>query len=122
MDQQNQTSFPNPNEPIQSPANPNIYQNNLTDNNPRKFGPIIVITIIILIIIAVGIYLFSSKISTPDPTIQNNITVEENTPAITPDQNNVPETIAPVSNTDDDVNSLQNDLDMSIQGIEAQSI
>ena len=124
MDQQNQASFSNQNEPIQSQVNPNIYQNNLTDSEPRKFGPIIVIAIIVLIIVAVGIYLFSSQISVSSAT-QNNVTVtttQENTPAITPDQTNTPEVITPVSNTDDGIDSLQKDLDMSIQGIEAQSI
>lgn len=123
MDQQNQASFSNQNEPIPSPVNPNVYQNNLTDNKSRKFGPIIVITIIILIIIAVGIYLFSSQISTNSAVENNNaITTQENTLTITPDQNNVPEVITPISNTDDGVDSLQKDLDMSIEGIEAQSI
>ena len=125
MDQQNQTAFPNPNEPIQSPVNPNIYQNNLTDSNSRKFGPIIVITIIILIIIAVGIYLFSSQISA-NSTVQNNIAVEQTTPmttpAIIPDQTITPEVITPISNTDDGIDSLQKDLEMSIDGIEEQSI
>lgn len=123
MDQQNQTSFSNQNEPIPSTVNPNIYQNNLTENKPRKFGPIIVIAIIVLIIVAVGIYLFSSQISTSSAVENTNtITTQENTPTITPDQTNTPEVIAPISNTDDGVDSLQKDLDMSIQGIEAQSI
>jgi predicted PurR-regulated permease PerM len=129
MDQQNQ----NPYSPIQNNTafttpnqNPTSPTNNFSAPKPRKFGPVIAISIIILVIIVIAIYLFASQINVNSPT-QDNINTGANTISSMNDQNNTtinttPETIAPISNNADDINSLQKDLDSSIQGIDTQNI
>lgn len=125
MDQQNQFQAPNQMNSTWPPAqqsNPNPIMNNLPDNKPRKFGLIIIIALIIVIIIALAIYLFSSKMNS-NSALQSNTDTEVTTPVITQDQNNdTAKDIAPISNTNDDIDSLQQDLNMSIDGIETQSI
>jgi len=129
MDQQNQAPYyPNQNNttftaPNQNPSSP---INNSSVPKPRKFGPVIAISIIILVIIVIAIYLFASQITISSPT-QDNINTGANTLSAIPDQNNTtvdsaPETIEPISNNADDLNSLQKDLDSSIQGIDTQNI
>lgn len=66
MDQQNQAPYsPSQNNntftaPNQNPSSP---INNFSVSKPRKFGPIIAISIIVLVIIAIAIYLFASQIN-----------------------------------------------------------
>jgi hypothetical protein len=112
---------------------------------PKKFGPIIAILIVILVIVIVALYLLASSSSVRtfggaqedcvsgatdcidfrqiidnggleagQPVPQQNVNVTGGVP------NNG--TVAPITNTADDVDSLQADLDASISGIDAQSI
>ncbi len=130
MDQQNTYQPQSPIQQNQTPSSiPPINTTSVSYNSEknRKFGPIIAISIIILVVIIVAIYLFASQIG-PSTTTQDSVNTGANIISATPDQNTnttvnaTPQTIAPVSNTADDVNSLQKDLDSSIQGIDTQSI
>jgi flagellar biosynthesis/type III secretory pathway M-ring protein FliF/YscJ len=88
----------------------------------KKMGPIIAIAVAVVVIIAVAIYMFSSRYTVVNPTTQttetganvNNAVVEQNVPS--------PEAVMPITNTKDDIDSLQKDLDTSIDGLESSSI
>lgn len=89
----------------------------------KKIGPIIAIAIAVVVIIAIAIYMFSSRYTVVNPEAQttetganvNNVIIEQNT--IVPEA-----TVAPITNTKDDIDSLQNDLNSSINGLESSSI
>jgi len=138
MDQQNQVpSFGQQNtyspqsqtqqsQPTSSIPPINTTSISYNSEKPRKFGLIIVIAIVVLIIIAVGIYLFASSMSISNP-VQENITGTNTQPVITnqvveTQVNYTPQDITPITNNIDDINSLQKDLDNSINGLESQSI
>lgn len=119
-------------EPTQQP-NPSVSSGQIT-NNPspapvssvpnntpaehKKVGPIIGALIIVLILIIGALYLFASRINQEqvpvDTTVaENNL---NNTAAAT-----VPQTVQPVTNNADDVNSLQADLNASTNGLDNQN-
>ncbi len=76
---------------------------NQTNPQPtqKKIGPIIVIFIVVVIIIAIVIY---NLISRSDERVENTYS-----------------NIAPITNTTNDVESLQNDLDRAIEGLDSQT-
>lgn len=90
----------------------------------KKVGPIVAIAIAVVVIIAVAIYMFSSRYTVVNPTTQQTTETGANVNNAVSEQNIVtPEaTVAPISNTTDDLDSLQNDLDSSIKGLESSSI
>ncbi len=79
---------------------------------PKNIGPIIGTFVIILLLVITAIYLLASRVS-KEPTIQNTTTTTEN---------NIPtQTITPIENNSDDLQSIQSDLDISIQGVDDQN-
>ncbi len=84
----------------------------------KKVGPIIAILVIVLILIIGALYLFASRINQQqqvpvDNTIANN---NANTPAVVE-----PQTVQPVVNKADDVNTLQADLNSATNGLNNQN-
>ena len=125
MDPQNTTYSPNNYAtPQQSPsASPEPAQ---FSDRPKKVGPIIAIAVAILIIIAVAVYMYSSRVNVVSPNSDQannganlNPVANEQKPA---QATETPATIAPVTNTQDDVDSLKKDLDSSINGLDSTSI
>lgn len=92
-------------------------------NSQKKMGPIIAVAITVVVIIIVAIYMFSSRYTVENTSTQtietganaNSAVVEQN--IVAPES-----TVAPISNTKDDIDSLQSDLDSSINGLESSSI
>lgn len=121
MDQTNQfppiNTMPNSTPPVN--GTPNSLP---STEKPKKFGPIIAILIVILIIVIVALYLLASRVSVTSQIIEN--TPANNTAQTMQTTNTeiIPQEIAPITNTADDIDSLQADLDASISGIDAQSI
>jgi hypothetical protein len=75
----------------------------------KKVGPIVATLIIVLVLIIAALYLFASKVSQPAvPTDTTAATNDSTLPAATP-------------NSADDINSLQNDLDNSTNGLDNQN-
>jgi len=96
---------------------------------PKKFGPIIAILIVILVVVIVALYLLASKVSVNVPNtdcidgvdcLPSQSLSADNTPAAPIEV--APVDVAPITNTNDDLNSLQADLDASINGIDTQTI
>ena len=76
----------------------------------RKVGPIITVLVIVLILIIGALYLFASKTNAPAP---------ENT--MTNDATAASQEVQPVTNTSDDVSSIEADLNASTQGLDQQN-
>lgn len=92
-----------------------MEQNNQTGQpmEHKKVGPIVVTLVVVLVLVIVGLYIFASKISqqTVDMTNSNS-----DTQTVVQTQ-----TISTVTSTADDVQSLQNDLGASVNGIDSQT-
>jgi len=96
-------------------------------NGHGKIGPIIV-TLVIVILVVIGLlYVFAPKSS---PSTENSntqqMTTDDQTPAVDTSQSLIPETqpstIQSIDNKADDLQSIQDDLNMSIEGLESQAI
>ncbi|MFA6554405.1 MAG: hypothetical protein WCS89_02740 [Candidatus Paceibacterota bacterium] len=119
-----------PSTPIQQPTPTNtvppIYtanNGNVVKNTPKKVGPIVAGLVVIIILIVVALYILASRVnqqSTPvdNTTAINDLISTDTTPVVT----ETPAEIKPVTGTSDDLQSLQADLDTSIEGVDAQSI
>lgn len=141
MDQQFQTP---PSNQTQNLPPQDFSQPNETVKS-KKFGPIIAILVVILVVVIVALYLLASSNGvktfggTQDSCIAgatdcidvSGVYGDENTDKVqlAPQQganvtDSVPSngTVAPITNPNDDLNSLQADLDASINGIDAQTI
>ncbi len=70
----------------------------------KKVGPIVAILVAILILIIGALYLFASR-----------VTVEPM------EMNTAQESVQPVTNTSDDVTSIESDLDASTDGLDGQN-
>lgn len=68
-------------------------------NGQKKTGPMIATIIIVVILIVAAILLFSSRI----------------------DKNTTGETVAPITNTSDDIQDISEDLNKATQGLDNQN-
>lgn len=78
----------------------------------KKVGPIVAISVIVLVLIAAAIYLFASQMnkegaSTSDTTLSQ--------------ENDLSASVTAVTSKSDDVNDLEADLNTSINGIDNQN-
>ncbi len=105
---QNQTPAP---APASSP---------MPTNSPipsKKIGPIIAVFVIIVVIIAAVLYFVGSNSNKPVPSTSDNSSVATQQA----DVNQAVSSVQPITNTSDDVQSLQNDLNNSTTGIDGQN-
>lgn len=119
MDQFNQTS---PEQTTNTPPVNNAPVFNSTpstglENNHKKIGPIVTTLVIVLLLIIAGIYIFASKVN------QQIVPASDTTADATNQKVSLASstTVTPITNTKDDLNSLQSDLNTSTTGIDAQS-
>lgn len=86
----------------------------LSANNPvsepmdakKKIGPIVVVLAVVLILIIGALYLFASGIN-KTPTLEQEADVQE--------------IVQPITNTSDEVQTLDADLNAAIEGIDVQT-
>ena len=81
----------------------------------KKIGPIVVTLVVVLVLIIVALYIFASKIGQRE---DSEMTDAATTTAPVAQQ---PQAIPVVTNTADDPQSLKNDLDTSIKGLDSQN-
>lgn len=121
MDPINQTISQQPVSELSSMNNTSVFNTQLSsdskDGKSKRVGPIIVALIIVLLLVIAALYIFASRIEqqtvpTSDTATAAN-TVNENQATI--------KMVTPVTNTADDLNSLQNDLDASMEGVDVQA-
>jgi uncharacterized protein YpmB len=95
-----------PNQQQPAPVNPE----HLPAQAGKKVGPIIATLVIILVLIIAALYIFASKISQRTATDQMT-----DQPAASQ------QTVQPVTNDSDDLNSIQADLNASTNGVDNQN-
>jgi hypothetical protein len=120
MDQANQFTPANnlPNNTPPSAQIPSVFPD---EKKPKKIGPIIAVLVAILIIVIVSLYLVASKTSRGDTDYQSDLNTNPiSTDIISTDE--TPQEINPISNTADDIDSLQADLEQAISGLDSQNI
>jgi flagellar basal body-associated protein FliL len=76
----------------------------------KKIGPIISTLVIVLVLIIAALYIFASKVSQ-----------HANTDAMTDSAASSSQTVQPITNDSDDVQSIQADLNASTRGVDNQS-
>lgn len=125
---QNQNSFPSySSTPPQNPIQTNPSLDTMSPiNKPKKVGPIVAILVVILIIIIAGVYFVSKQFEVVSPDTDTALNPVDETSDLSQINNTntsvISETIAPITNTSDDLDSLQKDLNSSIDGLDAQQI
>jgi len=97
----------NQNQPVQ--MNP---QEN--PNGNKKIGPIVASLVIVLVLIFATLYLFAAKVS------QHNAAEDITDPTVSSTSTN-DATVQPVTNTNDDLQSIQSDLNTSTSGVDQQN-
>ena len=115
MDPQQQNQI-NPSVP---PITPSLDTSGPTNN--KKMGPIVATLIIVLVLIIGILFMIASRLNKNTTPIDSASVA--NSPILNTDNNVEPQTnIEPISDTSDDLQSIQNDLDKSISGIDEQNI
>ncbi len=112
------------NEPNNNPYVPPVSTLVPTDGNGshKKAWPMITILIVVLVLVVAALYLFASG-SNDQATLEgtdNTIAegqVDEQGGAVTEE----PQSVQPVTNTADDTQSLEQDLNSAIEGLETQN-
>ena len=87
---------------------------NTASSMPKKTGPMVGVLVVVLILIISALYLFASKLSTLSTPSDETSMMDsfDNAAAV--------QNVQPITNTSDDVQSLQNDLNSANAG-EGQS-
>ena len=107
---QNQTPAPAP-APAPSPM-PIVQQ-----KSSKKIGPIIAIFVILVVIIAAILYFVGANFNKQAPPSNDNSSVATQQA----DVSQAVSSVQPITNTSDDVQSLQNDLNNSTTGVDSQN-
>lgn len=115
--------------------NPIPVTSPIESNNHKKIGPIIVVLVLLLIIIIAISYLFSSNLSKSQSEnggqVQNSggiVTTEclSDPNCVIPTQTSIVEPttkdVEPLTNTSDGLKEIQDDLNVSIDGLDTQGI
>ncbi|MDE2233307.1 MAG: hypothetical protein KGJ90_04220 [Patescibacteria group bacterium] len=91
------------------------YVPNGNGNSHKKVGPIIATLVIVLVLIIAALYLFASRLNNQQQTPSTANTAGVGISA-TPQQS-----VQPITNKADDVQSLQADLNKATQGLDSQN-
>ena len=98
--------------PIQGPGH----------NGEKKVGPIIATLVIVLILIIAALYLFASRIDQPAIPDDNAVSAGNlDGAAIVNNDSQAPAAVQPTTGTSTDIQSLQNDLNNSTNGLDGQN-
>lgn len=96
------------------PINQNQQPTAPEQNGGKKVGPIVATLVIVLVLIFAALYLFAAKVTEhnandqiTDPTVSSMATDTD--------------TVQPVTNTSDDLQSIQSDLNGSTNGVDQQN-
>lgn len=85
----------------------------------KKVGPIVVTLVVVLVLVIVALYIFASKISQQNPLDMTN--ADGDVPTTTQSQPAAVQAVPTVTGTSTDVQSLQNDLNTSVNGVDNQN-
>lgn len=86
----------------------------------KKVGSTIAILVVVFVLIIAALYIFASQLGTSkdieDVDVNANTAINTDTTGITTE-----ESVQPVTNTDDDTKSLEEDLNTAIDGLDEQN-
>lgn len=99
----------------ETPSSGQNQQGMGSNNSKKKIGPIIVTLVVVLVIIIAALYIFASKVNHEQPP--EIYRSEHNTVST---NNNEDVSVQPITNKSDDVQSLQDDLNKSVEGLDSQ--
>lgn len=89
-------------------------------NGHKKVGPIIATLVIVIILIIAALYVFASHVNQQAIPTDNSTAQTDNANNTAPAPSST-STVQAVTNTSTDVQSLQNDLNASTQGVDSQN-
>lgn len=78
----------------------------------KKVGPIVAVLVVVLVLVIGALYIFASRM---------NQAPMDDTSAATAMMETQQTTVTPVTNTSDDVTSIEADLNASVDGLDAQN-
>ncbi len=105
-----------------SPVTTPPAASSLATTSTKKVGPVIAIFVVLVLIIVAVIYLFASRSNMQQQVPVDNAIASQLPAAATQGINNEnSQTVQPIMNTTDDLQSLQNDLNNSTAGIDTQN-
>lgn len=95
--------------------------------NPQaehKKGPMIATLVVVLVLVIAALYLFASVSSNKgqQKNAPENTNVSVVTPVVEQNTANVTEAIKPVTNTSDELNDINADLNNSLDGLDKQNL
>jgi flagellar basal body-associated protein FliL len=94
--------------------------------NPQaehKKGPMIATLVVVLVLVIAALYLFASVSSNKNQqNAPENTNVSVVTPVVEQNTANVTEAIKPVTNTSDELNDINADLNNSLDGLDKQNL
>ena len=119
MDQQNNTDIKDLPILVETPpvTPPSTTPTITAPTSSNKVGPIIAIFVVVIIIIAVILYFVGSNSNkqVPPPAVNTSVATQQ------ADVNQAASSVQPITNSADDIQSLQNDLNNSTTGIDSQN-
>lgn len=86
----------------------------------KKVGPIIAVLIIVLVLVIGALYLFASRINEEQAPVDSSVATES-TPSTAVSNSSSQQTVTPITNNSDDVDSLEADLNTSVKGLDNQN-
>ena len=119
MDQQNNTDIKDLPILVETPpvTPPSTTPTITAPTSSNKVGPIIAIFVVVIIIIAVILYFVGSNSNkqVPPPAVNTSVATQQ------ADVNQAASSVQPITNSADDIQSLQNDLNNSTAGVDNQN-
>jgi uncharacterized protein HemX len=107
------SSFSPLNDTSTAPVSPGTTDNKTSN---KKVGPIMIVLVVVLAVIIVTLYLFASRLNEPNLPQNNNIGMNN-----TINENVTDQVVAPITDKADDIQSLEADLNKSIDGLDTQN-
>lgn len=105
----------NPNQQSSNEMPDNGMIGNVSESTSRKSGLMVAIIVIVLVLVVAALYLFASNMGSGAPT-QETVMTASDYEGLSSGQS-----VQPVTNMADDVQSLQNDLNAATQGLDGQN-
>lgn len=109
------------NETVPSPAPmPADFSGN---HEHKKVGPIIATLVIVIVLVVAALYIFGSKLNKQSPIVpeQNTATSELSATDQMAGMATPTASVTPVTNKADDVQSINNDLNSALNGLDSQN-
>jgi uncharacterized protein HemX len=113
---------PNQQQPITPATSQPTFEQPTATPEHKKVGPIVAVLVIVLVLIIGALYLFASQMNNEQAPIDTSVAAQMTPSTETSSELPAPTaTVQPVTNTADDLSSLEADLNTSAKGLDTQS-